>query len=199
MITRLPGHYPASSKSPNTSGSSRLTNDGRSRITHKKQALPCSHESAESLTHSVRRPRFGACVCLLFSKCFVWFIWSTSCTCTNGLRFPRYIYIQYTLHSSKSKLESFNNLPQTKSTSDRKAKAPSWHALFSYSVLKSDDKCSVATEGLLQAGKIRPKCIFCYLWVYTAKIWYTYCLRYHDNITEISSWIYIFKKKLLTV
>ena len=48
IITRLPGHYPASSKSPNTSGS-RLTNDGRSRITHKKQALPCSHESAESL------------------------------------------------------------------------------------------------------------------------------------------------------
>ena len=53
IITRLPGHYPASSsKSPNTSGS-KLTNDGRSRITHKKQALPCSHESAESLTHSV--------------------------------------------------------------------------------------------------------------------------------------------------
>ena len=49
IITRLPGHYPASSKSPNTSGS-RLTNDGRSRITHKKQAPPCtagcSHESA---------------------------------------------------------------------------------------------------------------------------------------------------------
>ena len=194
IITRLPGHYPASSKSPNTSGS-RLTNDGRSRITHKKQALPCSHESAESLSQSGD----PACVCLLFSKCFVWFIWSTSCTCTNGLRFPRYIYIQDTLHSSKSKLESFNNLPQTKSTCDRKAKAPSWHALFSYSVLKSADKCSVATEGLLQAGKIRPKCIFCYLWVYTAKIWYTYCLRYHDNITEISSWIYIFKKKLLTV
>ena len=52
IITRLPGHYPASSKSPNTSGS-RLTNDGRSRITRKKQALPCSHESAESLSQSV--------------------------------------------------------------------------------------------------------------------------------------------------
>ena len=51
IITRLPGHYPASSKSPNTSGS-RLTNDGRSRITHKKQALPCSHESAESLSQA---------------------------------------------------------------------------------------------------------------------------------------------------
>ena len=57
-ITRLPGHYPASSKSQNTSGS-RLTNDGRSRITHKKQALPCSHESAESLSQWVRRPRLS--------------------------------------------------------------------------------------------------------------------------------------------
>ena len=127
---------PTTSKSPNTSGS-RLTNDGRSRITHKKHELPCSHESAESLSQSGD----PACVCLLFSKCFVWFIWSTSCTCTNGLRFPRYIYIQDTLHSSKSKLESFNNLPQTKSTCDRKAKAPSWHALCF--VLRAEERWQV--------------------------------------------------------
>ena len=51
IITRLPGHYPASSKSPNTSGS-RLTNDGRSRITHKRlQSRECR------VTQSVRRPR----------------------------------------------------------------------------------------------------------------------------------------------
>ena len=73
IITRLPGHYPASSKSPNTSGS-RQTNDGRSRITHKKQALPCCHESAESLSQSGDPACLGPCVCLLFSKCFVWFI-----------------------------------------------------------------------------------------------------------------------------
>ena len=72
IITRLPGHYPASSKSPNTSGS-RLTNDGRSRITHKKQALPCSHESAESLTQSVRRPRL--CLFTIFEMfCLVYLI-----------------------------------------------------------------------------------------------------------------------------
>ena len=66
IITRLPGHYPASSKSQNTSGS-RLTNDGRSRITHKKQALPCSHESAESLSQWVSESGDPACQLCLFT------------------------------------------------------------------------------------------------------------------------------------
>ena len=52
IITRLPGHYPASSKSPNTSGS-RLTNDGRSRITHKKQVLTALHSRECRATDSV--------------------------------------------------------------------------------------------------------------------------------------------------
>ena len=73
IITRLPGHYPAtSSKSPNTSGS-RLTNDGRSRITHKKQALPCSHESAESLSQET--PLRRLCLFTIFEMfCLVYLI-----------------------------------------------------------------------------------------------------------------------------
>ena len=69
IITRLPGHYAASITKYEW-----LTNDGRSRITHKKPALPCSHESAESLSQSlVRRPRL--CLFTIFEMfCLVYLI-----------------------------------------------------------------------------------------------------------------------------